>query len=388
MAKEIYITGAITPETLKNNEKVQDTDGMYSFLDLINDIGEDTEGTIFINSNGGEVEEGLKMYRHLKGLNFNTVAIKAHSIASIIFLAGKKRTIEKNAQMLIHRAWVKGKEFENLRLNADILLELTDSFNQIDSELVEIYAKETGVDESKILALMSAETDIANQAIELGFASGYYEGTEKERPQQAENAYLMYNLKSIEMAENERITKIESLLSKVLNFFKAKAMVEKLADGSEIFIFSEDGEYAGKKAVIAVDGEPTETPAPIGTHKISDGREIVVGENGVISEVKEAENQEDLMAQITALKAENEALKASKTEISANFEALKNEKEDLKKEYNAKYEGVVSQLQALKEEVIGDVEYIPAPKKMTQEEFKKLSFTERTKIKLMARAER
>lgn len=391
MAKEIYIRGVITPNEYKEDEKLIGNNDTYSYADLVSDIGEDTDGTIYIDSPGGMVEEGLKMYQHLKNLNFDTVAINASSIASILFLSGKNRKVSSNAEMIIHNAWIHGEEINDLTINANVLDELKTEFEKMDSELVAIYKNETGLDESKLLALMAVDTDIASQAVELGFANSIYK--EESEPRKAMNKYIMFNLKSVEMAnenQEERLNAIEKVLSKVSNvvtaLFGAKAMVETLEDGTELYIFSEDGEFAGKKAVLAEGGEPTESLAPAGTHKLRDGREIVVGEGGMIESVKEAPNVDEMEASIIAMEEEKKELMNAKAEIEEKLNAMAKAKEESEENFKTQIEEITKELKALKEETIGTVEEDIQPKAMSKEEFSKLSVSEKFKLNLMAKA--
>jgi len=110
---------------------------------------------------------------------------------------------------------------------------------------------------------------------------------------------------------------------------------------TELFVFSEDGEFEGKRAVIAEGGEPTEQNAPEGVHKLRDGREITVGADGIIesvSESPEAMYKEEMAAmneELNAAKEELNALKAAKSEADAEVKntilAMQKEIEELKK---------------------------------------------------------
>lgn len=389
MAKDIYITGVIAPDELKQDEKLIGKNESYSFADLVSDVGEETEGTVYIDSIGGMVEEGMKIYNFLNDRNFNTVALSASSIASVVFLAGKQRKVAKNAQMIIHNAWIHGEEVGELTLNANILESLKQEFEKMDSQIVAIYHEKTKIPESKLLALMAVDTDIASQAVELGFAQGYYE--EDLKPAKALNKFIMFNLKSVEMAnekQEERLTAIEKVLAKISNYatalFGAKAMVESLEDGTQIYVFSEDGEYVGKKAVLASDGQPTETVAPVGTHRLNDGREIVVGEGGIISEVKES-SMSEMEDSIAKLEEEKTALMQAKADIEAKLNAMAKAKEDSEANFKAQIEEITKEVKALKSETIGKIEE-EKPKAMTQEEFAKLPASEKFRLQLMAKA--
>jgi ATP-dependent protease ClpP protease subunit len=395
MAKDIYITGVIAPDELKQDEKLIGQNESYSYQDLLNDIGEDTEGTVYINSIGGMVEEGMLMYELLNKLNFNTVALSASSIASVVFLAGKQRKVARNAQMIIHNAWMHGEEVGDLTLNANTLEALKQEFDKMDGEIIAIYEEKTKLSASKLLALMAVDTDIASQAVELGFANGYYE--EDKKPARAMNKFIMFNLKSVEMAtekQEERLTAIEKILNKISRyataaFFGVNQITESVVDGPELYVFSDNDDYVGKRVVVSENGEPTEQVAPVGTHELVSGKTIVVGEGGIISEVKAApvaasmDDEKD--EAIAKLEEEKMALVNAKTEMEEKMSAMAKAKEDSEANFKVKIEEIMKEVKALKLETIGVIED-KKPKAMTQADFAKLTVSEKFRINLMAKA--
>jgi len=82
--KEIFIRGVITPQEFEQDFEDSSLP-TYSYDDLVRDLQGVSEATVFIDSVGGMVEEGMKMYNLLKGLDITTVSINASSIASIVF---------------------------------------------------------------------------------------------------------------------------------------------------------------------------------------------------------------------------------------------------------------------------------------------------------------
>ena len=120
---------------------------------------------------------------------------------------------------------------------------------------------------------------------------------------------------------------IKNALDKLVNGVKAEevevnAMEITLADGMTVWVESEDGDFVGKAIYSEQGGNPLED----GSYALEDGRTLIVAE-GVITEVVEAEEGED----IEALKSENEELKNElETLRAANEEtskALEAEKE-------------------------------------------------------------
>ena len=168
-------------------------------------------------------------------------------------------------------------------------------------------------------------------------------------------------INSIQMAENspnnEKLNSLEKGLNKLFAFLKGaqKNMVVSVDGGeTQLYIFSEDGEVEGKKAVVAEDGEPTETPAPAGQHTLSDGRTITVGEGGIIQSVAEAQAMygEDEMK--AAVAAKEEEMKAIVEEKEKALQAFKAETQKKETEFADMLKALKSEVAELKEVVPGD----------------------------------
>ena len=124
--------------------------------------------TVFINSPGGSVFDGLAIYNALRQHPANvevTIMGVAASAASIIAMAGDTVVMPENAFMMIHNPL-------NMAYgNADDLREMADVLDKIGASLVGIYAKRTGLPEDEIKALLDAETWLnAEEAVLKGFA--------------------------------------------------------------------------------------------------------------------------------------------------------------------------------------------------------------------------
>ena len=123
-----------------------------------------------INSPGGSVFEGQRIYSALRGISARGVEVTttvngiAASMGSVILMAGDKRQMTHGSRIMIHEAStiVRG-DARTLRQNADLL-------ESISSEIAGIYADRTGGDEKAIRNLMFAETWMtADQAEQNGF---------------------------------------------------------------------------------------------------------------------------------------------------------------------------------------------------------------------------
>lgn len=349
-----------------------------------------TEIEITIDSRGGDVAEGFEMYDMIKALSASkkvtTIAKRADSIASVIFLAGNVRKAVKGASFVIHNAWLSPADLNpDMMLNASTLDRIK-RVNQIaDSQILAVYAEVAGRDTAERLAeLMERETGLsAEQLVALNFATEIISGEASKalRPIAFNSEILKIDS---EMSE-ERIGAIERALSTLKAWVKGsvKAMSVTLADGAQIFVYSEDGEFEGKKAVLMENGEPTETPAPAGSHALQDGREIVVGEGGIIQEVKEATagmSEEEMQALIAQKEQEMAAaMEEEKKQLAAAYE----EKEKaLRAEFSEQLEKVTNELAEIKAMVPGEKPKAKAA--VASEEWAKMTPSQRLAAKSKA----
>lgn len=138
------------------------------FAREFNDIDAETID-LRINSNGGEVFEGLAMHNVIRNHPAHVIAHVdgiCASAATLPMLAADEVRIAANAYVMIHNPhveWASG-EAKQLRKQADLLDQLRDT-------LVNIYVEGTGGDEADIREMVEAETWLtAEQAVAAGFA--------------------------------------------------------------------------------------------------------------------------------------------------------------------------------------------------------------------------
>ncbi len=108
-----------------------------------------------INSPGGSADEGISIFnmlkRHPGGVDTHNEALAA-SAASIIFMAGDKRTMERGSKLMIHCAHCVA-----IGNGAD-LQKMAEVLSVYDSSMAGIYADAMGIDTEQVLALMADET--------------------------------------------------------------------------------------------------------------------------------------------------------------------------------------------------------------------------------------
>lgn len=140
-----------------------------------------SEITVYINSYGGEVAEGLAIYNSLKRHKAKVTTYCdgfAASIASVIFMAGDERIMNDSSLLMIHNAWsvVQG--------NAEELRKQADDLDKITKASVVAYKAHSTLSEDEIQSLMDAESWILpEEAMEYGFATAI-EKTEQDNVSQ------------------------------------------------------------------------------------------------------------------------------------------------------------------------------------------------------------
>ena len=140
-----------------------------SVRDELKKVGDVAEMDIFINSPGGEVFEGFAIYNQLmRHPAKKTVFVDgiAASTASVIMLAGDRRVVAENADVMIHDPWGMGYG------NARDMLKVADTLDKVRDNILETYVSRTGYDRKKLSDMMAKETWFnAQEALSYGFAT-------------------------------------------------------------------------------------------------------------------------------------------------------------------------------------------------------------------------
>lgn len=176
---DIYIFGNIAHNRGGLSGLLQSSSDQSSY-DLANQIAgipEDYAITVHINSNGGELKEGLGIYNVLKSRNVTTICEGfAASAGSVIFCAGRIRIMQPASLLFIHQASMAANG------NADDFEKASDDLRVITSAAVEAY-KESGivVNDDELMAMLRAETWITpEEAVAYGFATQIAEPEQDE----------------------------------------------------------------------------------------------------------------------------------------------------------------------------------------------------------------
>ncbi len=325
-------------------------------IDVISQVRKQPEATGFnvhIDSEGGRVDVGFDIYNYLKSLGLPIVTVGEKlvaSIATVIFMVGNKRMVAPDTQFMIHLP-MGGIEFAT----AAEMEDYTKQMKQAESEIVNFYTKELGINKEAVFPLLRNETWLSpEQLLNLGFVTSdnHIQIAARFKKSTNKNNNKMSNKKS----------KLATLLAKILG----EEVVNKVvfsADEKEIVFpdIAEDGVIEiGAKATY--DGQPAE-----GSIVGQDGKTYVF-EAGVLTaindpaaeDVSEDEMVEALAATLefvgeisdrlekvekeaVGLKVDNTSLKEKLEKAEKTILALKGKSEPPKdgdKKDNKKVEGV------------------------------------------------
>jgi hypothetical protein len=270
-------------------------------------------------------------------------------------------------------------------------------FAETDLKILNVYTAVAGSENTaKLFALMAEDTNLgADLALNLGFATELAEAEYKALS--FKSRVLTFSKNQLDLIDNqienemkteEKLNAFEKALAGLKNLFKVqlKNMAVVTKEGVAIFIAgAEDGELVGKTVYLAEEGLPTETLAPAGEHTLEDGTTVTLDANGVITEVEAPEPVEDVEALKAAYEKEKMAMEEEKEKLAAQVAAQAKTIE----ESQAKFNQLVKDFADLKNLVVGDPDdkKKKAEKQLSNEEFAKLPYSEKIRLRAMAKAE-
>ena len=142
--------------------------------------------TVYINSPGGDMFEGIAIYNrlieHSQEVTIKVLGLAA-SAASVIAMAGAKREVAKTAFLMIHNCWT------YFAGNRHAIRELADTMEEFDRAMIGLYADTSGQDEKTVEQMLDAETYMNGaNAVEKGFATGLISASEVQETPDDEQA--------------------------------------------------------------------------------------------------------------------------------------------------------------------------------------------------------
>lgn len=121
-----------------------------------------------LNSPGGDYFLGVSIMnalcRHPAKIIIHVDALAA-SAASVIAMGGDQIVMHPGSLLMIHRAW-------SIRMgNAEEFTKAADTLGKVDTNMIDVYHRKTGLDKTKLRTMIDAETWMdSGEAVEMGFA--------------------------------------------------------------------------------------------------------------------------------------------------------------------------------------------------------------------------
>lgn len=324
MEGNIYINGLIGSMPMEVGVEL---------IDVIQQVKKQAGATSFkvhINSEGGVVDTGFDIYNYLRSLQVPIETIGSGlvaSIATVIFMAGDKRTLKENTKFMIHlpMGGVDG--------TADEIEQYAKVVRESETKLLKFYSSATNLSNDALFPLLRNETWLNQEQSEtLGFVTQTYE------PVLAKAYFNLNTDKKMTNLTNEDKSWIEQKFDAILNKFSAKKVqniVLQDASGVELeFPEVAEGEEPAIDSAVLVAGEPAN-----GEYIMPDGSTYVCAD-GLLKEIKpmeeEVEDVEAMRSELETLRKEKSELATALAESTSNVEAIKTEVLNLKKSITSK----------------------------------------------------
>lgn len=166
---ELFLYGV-----LSDSDWLEDDITPKKFAAELKALGDISQLTVHINSQGGDIFAGMAIYNLLRQHPAKIIVRidgLAASAASIVAMAGDEIIMPKSAMMMIHNPWtiIDGDAGE-LRAAADTL-------DKLRVSLIDCYQDRTGLGADKLSELLDKETWLtAGEALELGFIDKISDG--------------------------------------------------------------------------------------------------------------------------------------------------------------------------------------------------------------------
>ena len=241
---------------------------------------------VFINSPGGYVDEGLRIYNYLRGLRHGcntTCEGECASMGSIIFMAGRER--RAGCDIMIHNPFITELRLSNATAD-DIQIE-AERLRELQDTLAEVYIKTAKLDRNAIQPLMDDETWIdPAKAVQMGIATSIYTPLVKVKKMQGrgKTGPIALAFGKEETLNTDIMKATEKILALAKRFMAGgvKALTLKAADGTDVYVEREEGEI-----------EVGDTASPDGEFQLEDGRFLVI-KDGRIEEIRTSTSETEL----------------------------------------------------------------------------------------------
>lgn len=314
-----------------------------TLLDIVKQIESNQEAesfNVFINSQGGIVEDGYKIFNYLKTLGkpVNTfINGQCFSIATVIFLAGIRRIINTSSEFMIHAPWTMTIG------DANQLEDEAEQLRDLENELVNFYHKHTGISKAALKSLIESDTFLTpDEAVSLGFATEIKQSDDTSTITVTTMKAVAFSntLNQNKMSDKTtnkisgQLEKLMSGVNKILGRFKAVGIVLQDSNSVEIdFPDVEEGQTpaVGDRGLIAGAPVPNMEGSDVSVEYIMPQLDnaVVVFRDGVVWQINPASADDD-SEEMVALKAEVEDLKTQLTEKETELDTANTEKDSIK----------------------------------------------------------
>lgn len=156
----------------------------YRLSKQLEEMGNVKKINVHINSYGGEVAEGLAIYNALKN---HKAKVKTYcdgfacSIASVIFMAGDERIMNKASLLMIHNAWI-----DYVSGNANELRKQAEDLDVITQASVNAYMEHVNISEEELKSYLDNESWLDyKQCLEMGFATSVVGDSKNDKASQS-----------------------------------------------------------------------------------------------------------------------------------------------------------------------------------------------------------
>ncbi len=248
-----------------------------------------------INSPGGDIGVGFAIYDLLKTSDKNittkTTGLCA-SIATVIQFAGDVRIMTENSEFMIHNPY-----YENVKGDAEELREYADQIEETETRIKDFYSEFTELSVDILDGLMKDTTWLTpEEALEFGFITEILKGEDEN------TSKALTKVRKLEISTGLEVRAVAFINSKKIAMDnKKKGLMAKIRAGMKNLAGAKNTEYTlddGAKINTDADGDievgqtvtgDDEQILSAGDYLLDDGRTVVIGEEGVVSEVKEVE---------------------------------------------------------------------------------------------------
>ncbi|MHA3886030.1 ClpP-like prohead protease/major capsid protein fusion protein [Stutzerimonas degradans] len=235
--------------------------------------------TVHINSPGGSVTDALAIYANLRNHAGRVTAIVeglCASAATIIMLAADEVVMAEHSLLMVHNPWtVASGDAGHMRKTAEAL-------DKASGEMVALYSERTGLEESRVGALMGAETWFnAYEAVEAGFAHRIeHAGQDKPRLTARSISYLAALINEPEAPALCRQRLLQSRdrqrqqITAILAPFADNAAVARLKESTDLMAYNTDQVRDKLLAALGESTTPVGNPRPY-THAFAGNGNII-----------------------------------------------------------------------------------------------------------------